>query len=258
MILYFSGTGNSRYCAQMLADLLKDECKDCFTYLRNGTSAALSSQKPWVFVAPTYSWQLPRVFAEFIRNSSFSGSQDAYVLMTCGNDVGNAAATNKALLQEKGLTCHGTLPVVMPDNYLVMFSVPSREDSEKMVKAAHPTIKQAASLIQKGEDFPPLSGGALGWLKSGLVNSLFNRFQIRATPFTASNACISCGKCQKLCPLGNIHLQDGKPVWGAHCTHCMACISGCPVGVIEYGKSTRGKNRYQCPPYTPPSSSPQE
>lgn len=255
MILYFSGTGNSRYCAQMLADLLGDECKDCFTYLRNGTFATLSSQKPWVFVAPTYSWQLPRVFMEFIRGSSFSGSQDAYILMTCGNDVGSAASKNQTLLQEKGLSCHGTLPVVMPDNYLVMFSVPSREECEKMVAAARPTIKRAAALIQKGEDFPPLGGGAFGWLKSGLVNSLFNRFQIRTKPFTASNACISCGKCQTLCPLGNIHLQDGKPVWGSRCTHCMACICGCPVGVIEYGKSTRGKNRYQCPPYKASSSS---
>ena len=139
MILYFSGTGNSRYCAQMLADLLEDECKDCFTYLRNGTFATLSSQKPWVFVAPTYSWQLPRVFMEFIRGSAFSGCQDAYVLMTCGNDVGSAAAKNQALLQEKGLTCHGTLPVVMPDNYLVMFSTPSREEAVSYTHLTLPT-----------------------------------------------------------------------------------------------------------------------
>ena len=29
MIVYFSGTGNSRYCAQMLADKLEDELLDC-------------------------------------------------------------------------------------------------------------------------------------------------------------------------------------------------------------------------------------
>lgn len=239
----------------MLADLLGDECKDCFAYLRNGTFAELNSLRPWIFVAPTYAWQLPRVFVKFLRGSRFSGCRDAYVLMTCGSDIGNAAVTNQALLQEIGLVSHGTLPVVMPDNYLIMFSTPSREEGEKMVAAACPTIKRAAALIHKGEDFPPVSGGAFGGLKSGLVNALFNRFQIRSKPFTATNACISCGKCQKLCPLGNIHLQDGKPTWGKRCTHCMACISGCPVGVIEYGHKTKGKNRYQCPPYQPSSPS---
>ena len=249
MIVYFSGTGNSRYCAQMLADLLQDECKDVFTYLRNGTWATLTSEKPWVFVAPTYSWQLPRVFADFIRSSSFSGNQNAYILMTCGGDIGNAAFKNKALLEEKGLCGHGTFPVVMPDNYLVMFPTPPREEVEKAVSAARPSIKKAAVFIQKGEDFPPQGGGPLNWLKSGPVNTLFYKFQVKAKPFTASNACISCGKCQQVCPLGNIHLQEGKPVWGTRCTHCMACICSCPVGVIEYGKATRGKPRYQCPEY---------
>ena len=253
MIVYFSGTGNSRYCAEMLADLLDDECKDVFPYLRNGSFATLTSQKPWVFVAPTYSWQLPKVFTQLIQNSCFSGCRDAYMVMTCGNDIGGAEPSNKTLLEEKGFAYHGTMPIVMPDNYLVMFSTPDREDVEKMVNSARPGIKRAAVLIQKGEDFPPLGSGLLGSLKSGPINSLFYRFQVRTKPFTASNACISCGKCQKLCPLGNILLQDGKPVWGNHCTHCMACISGCPIGVIEYGKSTRGRSRYQCPVYQPKS-----
>ena len=49
----------------------------------------------------------------------------------------------------------------------------------------------------------------------------------------------------------NITLTDGKPKWGTACTHCMACICGCPVSAIEYGSKSRGKPRYQCPPYLP-------
>ena len=36
------------------------------------------------------------------------------------------------------------------------------------------------------------------------------------------------------CPLNNIRLENGKPVWGKHCTHCMACICDCPKEAIEY------------------------
>ncbi len=34
---------------------------------------------------------------------------------------------------------------------------------------------------------------------------------------------------------------------GDACTHCMACICGCPAEAIEYGSRSRGKARYQCP-----------
>lgn len=39
-------------------------------------------------------------------------------------------------------------------------------------------------------------------------------------------------------------IKEGGPVWGKRCTHCMACICGCPAEAIEYGKRTVGKRRY--------------
>ena len=48
MIVYFTGTGNSRYCAQMLADKLDDEIVDAFHFIRNGIPAELISGKPWI------------------------------------------------------------------------------------------------------------------------------------------------------------------------------------------------------------------
>ena len=59
-----------------------------------------------------------------------------------------------------------------------------------------------------------------------------------------SEACIGCGKCVELCPLSNIYLENGKPVWGKNCTHCMACICYCPKEAIEYGRKSKGKPRY--------------
>lgn len=247
MIVYFSGTGNSRYCAQLLADRLEDTCEDAFHLIRQGMGADWTSEKPWVFVTPTYSWRLPRIFSEFIRTSSFSGSRDAYFVMTCGSDIGNAAPFNQALCREKGFHCRGTLPVVMPENYIAMFRAPEQEEARKIIAAARPVLEQGAACIREGRDFPAQKAGALDRLKSGIVNQAFYRFQVSARRFTVSDACISCGKCEAACPLKNIHLKDGRPVWGSRCTHCMACICGCPVSAIEYGRATRGKTRYRCP-----------
>ena len=82
MIVYFSGTGNSKYCAQMLADKLEEELFDSFYHIKNGIAAELVSGTPWVFVSPTYCWQLPHVFEEFIRTARFEGCKEAYFVMT--------------------------------------------------------------------------------------------------------------------------------------------------------------------------------
>ena len=247
MIVYFSGTGNSRYCAQMLARQLQDTCTDIFSMIREGIAAELTSEKPWVFVTPTYSWRLPRFFAAFLRSGRFSGSRAAYFVMTCGEDIGNAARWNEALCREMGFSCRGTLPVVMPENYIAMFSAPSQEEARTIIDAARPVLEKAGACIQAGRDFPDMQAGMVDRLKSGLVNTLFYRFQVRAKPFRVSDQCISCGRCERLCPLGNIRMENGRPVWSNRCTHCMACICGCPAEAIDYGRASRGKVRYQCP-----------
>ena len=78
----------------------------------------------------------------------------------------------------------------------------------------------------------------------GGVRPIFYRFFVKADAFTASDACIGCGKCVRECPLNNIHLEQGKPTWGKNCTHCMECICYCPKEAIEYGKKSVGKPRY--------------
>lgn len=247
MIVYFSATGNSRYCAQSLAARLQDTAADVTGYLRRQEALVLTSQLPWVFVSPTYAWQLPRIFADLIRHGSFTGSRDAYFVMTCGGETGNAQAGLQALCREKGLHYKGLFPIVMPDNYLVMFKAPGPQEAREILVAARPQLEDAARHIKAGETAAPLPVTLLDRIKSGPINEGMYRCFIHTKKFYATDRCISCGKCAEVCPLANIQLQSGRPHWGDRCTHCMACINLCPTGAIEYGKATRGKLRYRCP-----------
>jgi len=248
MIVYFSGTGNSRYAAQLLAAQLEDEILDAGTYIKSGEPAVLYSERPWVFVAPTYGWQLPRIFQRFLLVSTFFGCRDAYFVMTCGSDIGDAAhKIEKLSLKNKNFIYHGTLGVVMPENYIAMFQAPQKEKAIQIVSEAKPILQKAASLIQAGQNFPEIDPSIPDQLKSGIVNRFFYRFFVKASPFYSKDSCIGCGKCVSACPLNNVALNNGRPVWGKECTHCMACICGCPTEAIEYGRKSKGKPRYQCP-----------
>lgn len=249
MIVYFTGTGNSRYCAQLLADRLGDKLTDSFSFIRDGNAAELRSDRPWVFVSPTYAWRVPRVFTDFIRSGSFSGSREAYFVMTCGDETGNAAAFNRALCKEKGLLYKGTLSAVMPENYIALYNAPEQAEAIKIVDAAALSLESGIACIQEGRDFPVPRVGMTARLKSGVINAAFYRFIVKADKFLVSDACVGCNKCVESCVLHNIELCGGTPVWGGRCTHCMACICGCPAKAIEYGKASIGKPRYQCPEY---------
>lgn len=249
MIVYFSGTGNSRYCAQMLATKLEEELTDSFYYIKNGISAELISGTPWVFVAPTYCWQLPHVFEDFIRNARLEGCKDAYFVMTCGSDIGNAGSKIRKLCDEVGLHYKGVLEVRMPENYIAMFEVPEPELAKRIVIVAKRAVLKAVRAIRKGECFKEKKISALDKVKSGPANPVFYKMFVKAKPFYVTDACVGCSKCEQSCVLGNITMQDGRPVWGRNCTHCMACICGCPTEAIEYGKKSIGKQRYQCEEY---------
>ncbi len=249
MIVYFSGTGNSRYCAQLLAAGLGDELMDAFHFIRDGIAADCTSTRPWVFVAPTYGWRLPPIFRDFLRAGSFMGSRAAYFVMTCGSEIGNAGEKNKALCKEKGFEHRGTLEVVMPENYVAMFPVPDGAAAAAMIRAAQPVLARGMACIRQGQPFPEHKVVLLDRVKTGVMHPLFFTFCVKAKPFYTTAACTGCGKCARSCPLNNIRLKDGRPVWGDACTHCMACICGCPTEAIEYGRHSRGKPRYQCPSY---------
>ena len=249
MIIYFSGTGNSKYCAQMLADKLEDELLDSFEFIKNGISAELISSKPWVFVSPTYCWQLPHIFEDFIRSARFEGCKEAYFVMTCGSDIGNAGEKIQKLCQEVGLKFQGVIPVVMPENYIAVFEVPQPDIAKRIVLVAKRSLLKAVRKIQNGERFPEQKVHLLDKLKSGPLNPIFYKVFVKAKPFYATDACVGCGKCTNVCVLNNISIKDGKPEWGDACTHCMACICGCPTEAIEYGKKSLGKPRYICVEY---------
>ena len=118
MIFYFSGTGNSQLAAKQIAKAVGDKIVSINSLLKEGKEGCFHSERPLVFVAPTYAWRLPRVVTHWISQTRFTGNQNAYFILTCGGDCGNAAAYAHRLCEKKGFAFSGLASVVMPENYL--------------------------------------------------------------------------------------------------------------------------------------------
>ena len=244
MILYFTGTGNSGYVARRIAEGLGEPLLCLNDRIKAGGTAPVETGERLVIVTPTYAWRIPRIVEDWLLHTELTGAKRAWFVMTCGSEIGDADRYNRRLCQAKGLVCRGTAQIVMPENYIAMFSAPQADEARKIVAKAEPSIDRAIAAIQRNQSFAPTRNNLYDRFMSGPVNPIFYRFFVKANAFTVSDACISCGQCAKRCPMNNVTLKDGKPVWGKACTHCMACICYCPVSAIEYGKKSVGQPRY--------------
>lgn len=244
MILYFSGTGNSRYAAQTIGTVTGDKVVSINALLKNGSKEQIQSDEPFVFVCPTYAWRIPRIVEHFIREVQFSGSNKAYFILTCGNETGNAVHYAKRICSGKGLAFMGIASVVMPENYIARYDAPDKAQADVIIQKAVPHILDIAKYIKNGAPLPHEAIEAGSGLKSSLVNPIFYTAFVNAKGFYSTGVCMGCGKCVELCPLNNVILKDKKPQWGKNCTHCMACICGCPAEAIEYKNKSKGKPRY--------------
>ncbi len=246
MILYFSGTGNSKYIARILANKLGERVVSANELIKTGKKAQVTASERLIFVSPVYAWRLPRVFQNFIKSCAFSGK--AYFVFTCGDSICNAEKYVKRFCKKVGIEFMGVSEIVMPENYIAMFSASEEKEIPEIIEKATAKADKLAKSIKNAEKLPPVKTNLLGkFLSSKIVNGGFYTFTVSAKKFYADDKCISCGKCVKECMLNNIKLIDGKPKWGKNCTHCMACICKCPTLAIEYGKKTRNKARYVCP-----------
>lgn len=252
MILYFSGTGNTRHCARELAKLLGDSNIRPFTTeeLREPQKAAFdTSDKRVIWAFPTYSWGVAPVVADIIAKADFGEGFKAakhYMLTTCGDDIGYADRQWRKLIENRGLTAAGAYAVQMPNTYVTLpgFDVDKPELARQKVEASQARLEEIAKDILAGNDTDMPIRLSFSWFKTRLIYPGFVKHAMSPKPFHATGGCTGCATCAKACPMHNITMVDGTPRWADSCAFCLRCYHICPRHAVAYGKATNRKGQY--------------
>ena len=247
MILYFSGTGNSRYVARTLAAIFSEECHPIEPSMRGGSLQLPATDRHLIWVFPVYSWGIPPYVRSVMRSIDISTAVHPvpmHAVITCGDDCGRADRMWRRDARSRGWITGAVCTIQMPNNYVAMkgFDVDSPALAAEKLAAAPDTLGQIAASIKSGGSDMPVRLKFSG-VKSHIVYPWFVRFAISPKPFHSNEGCISCSLCARSCPMQNITMRIGRPQWGSQCALCLRCYHICPRHAVAYGKATDGKGQ---------------
>lgn len=254
MVFYFSGTGNSRWAAEVLANTLGERTVAIVEALKSEEKElaySVDKNEKVIFVFPVHSWGPAVLMMRFIDRLRLVNykEQPVYFVCTCGDDCGRTDRIMRKALATRGISLTLGFSVQMPNTYILLpgFDVDSEAlEAEKLQKAPE-RIREIVRCINGEKKAELYVAGDFPALKS-LVYPVFTHVVIGSSKFYATDACVSCGLCAKVCPTENISLtEEGKPDWKNACVQCMACYHRCPTHAIEYGKVSVKKGHYHHP-----------
>ena len=251
MVLFFSATGNTEFIARQLALKLGDDCLNLLDRVKRGDHSPLHSEKPFIICAPVYVCEMPRFLARYLKQQTFTGSREVYFIFTSGGYAGISGQLAKAMVRKKKMKYLGHAEFKMPRNYVAndhYSMLPAEQVQERILNSCR-HLEEVVADIQAGRK---LKARHI-WLFETIItlpfNPVWSRLKYKTDDFYTTDACVGCGRCERLCPLNNISLKNRKPVWGQECTHCMACIANCPTEAIEYGTISQTKEKYRFSKY---------
>ncbi|HYF75242.1 MAG TPA: EFR1 family ferrodoxin [Candidatus Nitrosocosmicus sp.] len=252
MIFYFSGTGNSLQVARSLAENNGEKLVSIAAAVNGGEAAyeyTLDEEEMVGFVYPVYAWAPPKMVFQFIEGLKLNNYRNNYTfsVATCGENIGKTMEVLADALKNKGIGLDSGFSIAMPNNYIIMGDVDTKEAEERKLAEAEETLKTINRVIrERKRGVFDIKKGFLPWVLTSVINPLFNKNAIDTSKFHADDSCNGCGLCERVCNCRSIKVE-GKPRWGEKCTQCLACIHYCPMKAIQYGKGTEKKGRYTNP-----------
>ncbi|MCI5773633.1 MAG: EFR1 family ferrodoxin [Erysipelotrichaceae bacterium] len=247
MILYFSGTGNTKFIANRLAAKLADDISDLGSIINNQDKWHFYSEKPFVIVCPIYAWRIPFKIENMLAKASFTGSKDIYFIFSMGGQFGAADKYVARLMQGNNLNIKGYTGILMPDNFTIVFNAPTAEESDHIISLALDKIDLIANKINDNLALSATKHHYIDNFLSTMVNHGFAKFMMSAKRFGCNDDCIHCNLCVNNCPTNNIRFNGDQLAFGNDCMFCLKCIQSCPTHAITYKGKKLAKGYYTCP-----------
>lgn len=254
-IYYFSGSGNSLAIAREIAGRVGGRLVPVVAALHG--EGIRSGAETVGMVFPVYDFKAPELFYRLVDRIEGIEGIRLFAVATYGICPKDALLKLEERIRSRGGSLAAGWTVEMPHSGLG-YRAWSEEHRAALAEEGRARAAEIAELITSR------SGGSIEMKRIG-ADFLFTRRIFSAVPgiasilravlfggwdalaFYADDRCNGCSVCVRICPMNNVRLQEGRPVWGEECVNCFACLQWCPLEAIQAGPVTADMPRYHHP-----------
>ena len=251
LAIYFSGTGNTKYIAQLFSEKMGAVCLSIEA--DTPFSEAIAAHGTIAFCYPIYGSRAPMIMREFVAAHMAALKDKKLVIL-----VTQAAFSGDGARALTDLFPRGHAQIIYAEHFLMPNNVCNfalvRRTGEKATRrhmeAAEKKMERIRRDIAGGavrcRGFSPLSrllGLVQGKPWQGDSKNAFaekGSMEYRAKHgVRIDDSCTACGLCAKACPMKNLECRQGKVIHKNNCTVCYRCVNLCPrkaISVFFHGK----------------------
>ena len=241
MIFCFSGTGN---CLDMVRNIARVLGDTDIVMMRSAPAVTDARDAQRVgFVFPCYGGGAPEDFLRYAKQLQIRPGTYTFAVSQSSSYAGTGLYELNQIFPLdywRAVTHQCSCIWLFP--HTLMMPMLSPEKAQRRAEALAAAIAGDVLEGRKTDKQPP--------------HNAFNAAENKAWPmiarkkaeaFAVSSACIGCGQCARLCPRGNIRMENGRPVFGTDCVQCLGCLQYCPKGAISLGAVTDRREHYHNP-----------
>lgn len=236
-VLYFSSTGNCLYAAKKIGG-------------KNYSIPNLIKENKYFFeddkigiVFPVYGLCIPPFVKEFLEKLEVKCSY-LFCIATYGFFPGAVCGQIKNVSLKNGRCFDYVNKFKMAENCITFADMANQNgdspEQQKQLNKILGDIQQEKKFIR--------SDSFLGKITTAhhLKNYEFPTGIGITEKLSINDGCSGCGTCTKVCPMNNIRLENGKPVFDRNCISCGACIQNCSMNAIHHSEE-KSSARYRNP-----------
>ena len=257
LVLYFSGTGNTKYIAELFSKKMNSKCFSIEAGI--DFAAVIKAHGTIAFCYPIYNSRVPRIMREFAHThvNELIGKK-VVILVTQQVFSGDGARVFTDMFEG------GAIEVIYAEhfnmqqnmgNFPVMRSLfkPSEKSNRKFMRKSEAKMtavcRDIKNNVVKKRGFSKVSE-LLGFIqgkpwqkdtRSIVPSRLEKRMQYGVR---IHQDCTACNLCVNICPMKNLINHEGQIQHLNNCTVCYRCVNRCPQRAITVYIHARPKWQY--------------
>jgi len=261
LTLYFSGTGNTKYIADLFSQKMNTACISIEADIDFVTE--IKTHDIIAFCYPIYCSRVPRIMREFVyKHMADLQGKKIITFVTQMKFSGDGARVFTDMFEDDAIEViyaeHFNMQQNMGNTPVLNWWAPNEKSKQKHAKKAEAKMNIVCGDIKnniikkrgfsKGSEILGYIQGK-PWQKDTKAIAPQRLEKKVARNVKIHQGCTSCNICTKICPMDNLVNREGQIYSLDNCTICYRCVNCCPQKAITVFIHTKPRWQYIHPKY---------